>query len=58
MGPTGARNEDTLGSEKADATVSELENQLEVLLAEASKHELFVHEVAVAPRSKLRVACE
>jgi hypothetical protein len=51
-------NNDGLGSLRVDERVQALENQLEALLADSVEDELVVREVAVAPRSKLRVACE
>ena len=41
-----------------DGQVRTLEDRLELLLAESDDTELTVQDVSVAPRSKLRVACE
>ena len=49
---------DKLGREEqsADDRIRRLEERLEHLLS--GKVELEIHEISVAPRSKLRVACE
>lgn len=49
---------DGLGKVQVEERVRSVEDRLDALLAESVEHELAVQEVAVAPRSKLRVACE
>lgn len=49
---------DEFGTVKVDRRVQDIEATLESLLADSVEDELVVQEVAVAPRSKLRVACE
>lgn len=48
---------DALGRTAVDEKVEALEEQLERLLAESASP-VDVEEISVAPRSKLRVACE
>ncbi|MCP2250113.1 hypothetical protein [Lentzea aerocolonigenes] len=49
---------DGLGKVQVEDRVRSVEDRLDALLAESVEHELTVQEIAVAPRSKLRVACE
>jgi hypothetical protein len=58
MSAGGVTSSSTQGQQKQDVDkrVEKLEERLDALLS--GKVELEIHELSVAPRSKLRVACE